>query len=111
MATFYLLPPRSCLDQAIGDLLARLLPGLPIPAETWETVADAIASAVGWPGDVFLVPRDDLPEDEPAAEALAAAFGAEPGDRVVEVSLAKGPIAARTWVVHPPGVPATPAAL
>jgi hypothetical protein len=111
MATFYLLPPRSCLDQAIGDVLAGLLPGLPIPAETWETVANEIASAAGWPDDVFLIPRDDLPEGEPVCEALAAAFGAEEGDQVVEVSLARGPAAARSRVLHFPGVPATPAAL
>lgn len=111
MATFYLLPPRSCLEQALGDVLTRLLPGLPIPAEAWEAITDRIRLDVGWPDDVFLVPRDDLPEGEPAGEALAAAFGAEPGDRVVEVSLARGPAATRTWVLQPTGVPGIPAAL
>ena len=111
MATFYLLPPRACLEQAIGDVLARLLPGLPLPADAWEAITDRIGLAAGWPADVFLVPRDDLPEGEPVGEALAAAFGAEPGDRVVEVSLARGPGAARTWVLQPTGVPGIPAAL
>src|SRR5204862_216109 len=32
MATFYLLPPRACLEQSLGELLVRLLPGLPAPA-------------------------------------------------------------------------------
>ncbi len=107
MATFYLLPSRACLDQAISDVLVRLLPGLPIPAETWEVIAERLTA--GWPTDVFLVPRDDLPEGEPVGEALAAAFGAEPGDRIIEVS--RGPAAARSWVLHPSGVPGIPSAL
>ena len=87
MATFYLLPPRACLEEALGEILARLLPGLPLPADAWDAVTDRIGSAAGWPADVFLVPRDDLPEGEPVGGALVAAFGAETGDRVVEVSL------------------------
>jgi hypothetical protein len=111
MATFYLLPPRTCLEQAFGELLARLLPGLPLPVESWEAITDRIGSAANWPDDVFLVPRDDLPEGDPVGESLAAAFGAEPGDRVVEVSLARGPSAARAWVLPASGVPRVPAAL
>jgi hypothetical protein len=111
MATFYLLPPRTSLEQAFGELLARLFPGLPLPAESWEAVVERVASAANWPDDVFLVPRDDLPEGEPVGEALAAAFGAEPGDRVVEVSLARGPSAARSWVLPAASVPGTTAAL
>ena len=107
MATFYLLPPRSCLEEALGEVLARLLPGLPLPADAWDAVTDRVGSAAGWPADVFLVPRDDLPEGEPVAGALAAAFGAEPGDRVVEVSLARGPAAARAWVLAPADVPSS----
>ena len=109
MATFYLLPPRAILEQAIGDVLARLLPGLPIPAETWEAVTNGIGSVAGWPVDVFLVPRDDLPEGEPVGEALAAAFGAEPGDRVIEVS--RGPAGARSWILDSSSVPGIPTAL
>lgn len=99
MATFYLLPPRSCLEQALGEMLSRLLPGLPLPVDAWESVIDRVGSAANWPADVFLVPRDDLPDGEPVGEALSAAFGAEPGDRVVEVSPARGPSAARSWVL------------
>lgn len=94
MATFYLLPPRACLDDAVTGLLARLLPGLPAPAEPWEAVAGQLSAR--WPADVYLVPADDLPADEPPADALAAGYGAEPGDRVVEVRLAG---AAREWAV------------
>jgi hypothetical protein len=111
MATFYLLPPRTCLEQAFGELLTRLLPGLPLPVESWEAITDRVGSAANWPDDVFLVPRDDLPDGEPVAEALTAAFGAEPGDRVVEVSLARGATAARSWVLQSSDVPRIPAAL
>ena len=101
MATFYLLPPRACLEDSLCGLLSRLLPGLPLPADTWDVVADQLATAGGWPPDVFLVPRDDLPPGERAADVLAEAFGAEPGDRVVEVG---GPgRGAREWVI-PGGV-------
>ncbi|MBX9623469.1 MAG: hypothetical protein K2X82_06615 [Gemmataceae bacterium] len=93
MATFYLLPPRACLDDAVSGLLARLLPGLPPPAEPWEAVAGRLADEMP---DIYLVPADDLPADEPPADALAAGWGAEPGDRVVEVRLAG---AAREWAV------------
>lgn len=96
MATFYVLPPRSCLDDALGSVLGRLLPGLPIPADTWDVIAAQLAGTAGWPDDVYVIPRDDLLDGEPIAESLAAAFGAEPGDRVVEVGLAAAP---RTWVL------------
>jgi hypothetical protein len=99
MATFYLLPPRSCLEDALGSLLSRLLPGLPLPVESWEAITERVGAAANWPADVFLIPRDDLPDGEPVGEALSAAFGAEAGDRVVEVSLARGPAAARSWVL------------
>jgi len=111
MATFYLLPPRDCLEQSVEDFLSRLLPGLPLPTESWESIIDRIASAASWPADVFLVPRDDLPEGESLGTSLAAAFGAEPGDRIVEVSLARPASAARAWVLTSADVPGASAAL
>lgn len=105
MATFYLLPPRACLDQSLGDLLGRLLPGLPLPADAWDMLAERLAQSAGWPADVYLMPRDDLPDGEPVGDALAAAFGAEPGDRVVDVGAGRG---ARLWAVG--SVPGTAAA-
>ena len=101
MATFYVLPPRDCLDQAVGDLLNRLLPGLPQPADGWAVVSEQVAAAATWPEDVYLIPRDDLPEHESITDALAAGYGAENGDRVVEVRLAG---AARAWVMGAAGV-------
>ena len=86
MATFYVLPPRDCLDRAVTDLFTKLLPGLPLPADTWAAVTEHLSAS--WPADVFLVPRDDLPEGESLVDGLATGFGAEAGDRVVEVRLA-----------------------
>src|SRR4051794_36258548 len=99
MATFYLLPPRNCLEQAVSDLFGKLLPGLPLPADAWDALVQQLAVSAGWPDEVFLVPRDELPEGDPGA-ALAEGYGAEPGDRVVEVGLARP---GRTWMV-PTGV-------
>ena len=102
MATFYLLPARGCLEVALADFLAPLLPGLPLPPDAWDVVADRLASVAGWPGDVFLVPRDDLPADEHVSESLASGYGAEPGDRVIE----SGATGLRVWVIPGEGEPA-----
>ncbi|MBA2224993.1 hypothetical protein [Thermogemmata fonticola] len=109
MATFYLLPPRACLEEALAQLLHRFLPGLPLPEEGWELVVDRLATAAHWPADVFLVPRDDLPEEEPLSEALIAAFGAEPGDQIVEVPLHNG--LPRSWTLTAPSALAVQQAL
>jgi hypothetical protein len=110
MATFYILPPRMSLEQALCDVLKQLLPGLPLPADSWDIVADRLGSAAHWPDDVYLVPRDDLPEGETIGEALAAAFGAEPGDRVVEINARKGPAIPRVWVLAQADVSSTASA-
>lgn len=91
MATFYVLPPRACLDDALAAFLGKLLPGLPVPADVWDRLAERIA-----PPGVYLVSRDDLPDATPLPAVLADGFGAEPGDRVVEVALGG---ASRRWVL------------
>lgn len=85
MATFYVLPPRACLEEELTGLLGRLLPGLPLPVDAWDAVTDQLASLAGWPADAYLVPRDDLPAGEPVHQSLAEYFGAEPGDSIIEV--------------------------
>jgi hypothetical protein len=95
MATFYLLPPRACLEQAVGELFAKLLPGLPLPADAWDAITQELRVAAYWPGDTFFVPKDELPEGD-AGSALIEGYGAEPGDRVVEVSLGRP---AWAWVI------------
>lgn len=90
MATFYVLPPRESLDRAVGDLFAKLLPGLPLPVDAWGALTEHLARVSGWPDDVFLVPRDELPEGDLGA-ALEEGYGADAGDRVVEVGFARPP--------------------
>lgn len=102
MTTFYLLPPRTCLEQAVSQLFGKLLPGLPLPADAWDMLTHELASVANWPADAYFVPRDELPEGEPG-EALIEYFGAEPGDRVVDVSLARP---ARTWFITDVSSPA-----
>jgi hypothetical protein len=97
MATFFILPPRACLEAALVAVFSRFLPGLPVPTDTWQAVIDILASEGDWPEDLFLIPRDDLPECEAVADALAVGFGAEPGDRVVEVNPGTGQ--GRSWVL------------
>ena len=56
MATFYLLPPRSCLEQAVSDLFGKLLPGLPLPADVWDALASHLGGGRANPsGTGFLV--------------------------------------------------------
>jgi hypothetical protein len=101
MATFYLLPSRETLEGTLGETLGKVLPGLPLPVDSWDIIAEQLATAARWPDDVFLIPRDDLPDTESVGEALADGFGAEPGDRVVEVGTRSEP---RVWTVEPPAV-------
>jgi hypothetical protein len=95
MATFYVLPPRDCLESAVSELFCKLLPGLPLPADAWDTLTCHLAHVSEWGNDVYFVPRDELPEGD-LSSALSDAYGAEPGDRVVEVSLSRAP---RSWLV------------
>ena len=99
MATFYLLPPRECLEQQLAAFCGRVLPGLDVPAGLWEHVAEALAVAAA--DDVYVVHREDLPGLGDPATDLAVGFGAEPGDAVVDVGLAVGsaPPRVRRWVV------------
>ncbi|HXD86528.1 MAG TPA: hypothetical protein VN641_08545 [Urbifossiella sp.] len=87
MATFYVLPPRSCLEDSLGGLIGKLLPGLPLPVDAWDAVVERLADLGGWPTDVYLIPRDDLSPGESVADSLIHDFGAEAGDRVIDVAL------------------------
>jgi hypothetical protein len=90
MATFYLIPPRECLEQAVAEFLTRVLPGLPND----PSVADALLAAVEFEanrtGDVYLIHREDLPGGRDVVRDLVTGFGAEPGDAVVEIGTPAG---------------------
>ena len=97
MATFYLIPPRECVEQAFADFLARILPGVPVDHTVTETLLDAIEFDANRTGDVYLIHREDLPGGGDPVRDLVAAFGAEPGDAVVEIGT---PAAGRTAPVR-----------
>jgi hypothetical protein len=107
MATFYILPSRSSLEQSLSEVLSRLLPGLTLPLNLWDIMVDRIASTAQWSDDVYLVPRDDLPEGNTIGEALSAGYGAECGDRVVEIHSMRGPAIPRFWVLDEADVSST----
>lgn len=103
MATFYVLPPRECLEQSAADFVARLVPGLAPPAELLDGLLDLLVFANP---DTYFVHREDLPADDHAG-GLRDGFGAEPTDTVYDVSLAPagGLPRVRRWSVSEP--PAT----
>lgn len=88
MSIFYLLPPRATLGECFARYLERLLPGVAIEPAAWPQLAEEITALTAGCSDAFLVHREDLPEDEEPARALADGFGAEPGDEVVELQAA-----------------------
>ncbi len=97
MATFYLIPPRECLEQAFADFLARVLPGLPVEHTATESLLAALEFEANRAGDVYLIHREDLPGGRDPVRDLVTAFGAEPGDSVVEIGT---PAAGRTAPVR-----------
>jgi hypothetical protein len=97
MATFYLIPPRECLEQAFADFLARVLPGVPVEHTVSETLLAAIEFEANREGDVYLIHREDLPGGNDPVRDLVSAFGAESGDSVVEIGT---PAAGRTAPVR-----------
>ncbi|MCZ2342698.1 MAG: hypothetical protein LC104_13050 [Bacteroidales bacterium] len=102
MSTFYILPPRECLEQTVASFLDRLVPGLPAP----EGLCERILNFLSDQPDLFVVHREDLAGFTELADELAEGFGAEPQDRVVEVGMMHGsaPAAVRTWTM-PDSVP------
>jgi hypothetical protein len=96
VSTFYVLPPRPLPARAVADFLRGLLPGLDLARVTWGELADSLGGLLRGQDEVYLIHREDLPEGEDAAEALANGFGAEAGDEVIEVGAAASG-AVRRW--------------
>jgi hypothetical protein len=104
MSTFYLLPPRPLLADRFAAFLRGLLPGLDWDTARRPGLTGALEAAVLEHPDVYVVYREDLPDGQPLPQALADAFGAEPGDEVVEVHATgrPGELATRRWRMGPP---------
>lgn len=90
MATFFLIPPRECLEQAVSEFLARILPGVPADHTVTEAVLAAVEFEANRAGDVYLIHREDLPGGRDVVRDLVTGFGAEPGDAVVEIGTPAG---------------------
>jgi hypothetical protein len=101
MSTFYLLPPRPVLGERLAGFLQAILPGLDWDSGMRANLAEAVGAAATAHPDVYVVYREDLPEGQVPARALADAFGAEAGDEVVEVrpGARAGEFATRRWRV------------
>jgi len=54
---------------------------------------------------VYLVPRDDIPDGETIEETLIDAYGAETGDRVVEINHAHPQLGSQVWLLRQADVP------
>jgi hypothetical protein len=95
MSTFYLLPPRPL----VGEHFRPLFPDLAWTGAARAELADALAAVVGRQADVFVIYREELPDGEEPARALADGFGAEAGDEVIEVRAGSRPgeWTARRW--------------
>jgi hypothetical protein len=85
MSTFYVLPPRPVLGDRFAAFLQLIFPGLRWDTGMRANLADALGQAAISHPDVYVVYREDLPPGEPVMRALVDAFGAEPGDTVIEV--------------------------
>lgn len=87
MADFLLLPPRPAIGEEIARLIRPYLPGVRITAADCVRFLDALVATSG--RRAFLVHREELPDEDDVTVALRDGFGAEPGDRVVHVMLAR----------------------
>jgi hypothetical protein len=107
VSTFYLLPPRPLLGQRFAGYLDKVFPGLSWASATWPELAEALAALAARRPDVYVVFGEELPPGEEPARALAAGFGAEAGDEVIELALAGGSaeITLRRWQLTEVGTP------
>lgn len=99
MSTFYLLPSRPQLGEQFAQYLSSLFPGLNWPQAAWADLGETLAALAAQQPDVFVVHREELPNNEDAEAALSAGFGAAAGDEVVEVHPEQtgGRLVVRRW--------------
>ncbi len=86
MAVFYVMPPRKMLGEQVAQMLRPYIPGLAIEGSVCAEFVDSLVANSSDGSDSYLVHREDLPVGEEMKNALRETFGAESGDRVVEVS-------------------------
>jgi hypothetical protein len=103
VSTFYLLPPRPTLGDALAGLLQAFFPGLDWNTPGRASLADLLADLAEAAPGAYVLFRDDLPPGESIPRALVEGFGAEAGDEVVEVRPTgrPGQFSARRWRLAP----------
>ena len=99
VSTFYLLPAKAVLGAGFAGYLGQVFPGLDWSVLPARVLTDLLGAAAAYHPEVYLVHRDELPDGDDLAGALADGFGAEAGDEVVEVRLGPTPgeLQARRW--------------
>jgi hypothetical protein len=85
MADFLLLPPRPLVGEEIARLIRPYLPGVRVTARDCVRLLETVVEESR--GRAFLAHREDLPEGEDVATAIRDGFGADTGDRIVQVSI------------------------
>ena len=88
MATFYVIPPRECLEQSVVEFLGRVLPGVPSSPAVVEAFLGALEFEANRNEDTFFIHREDLAGFDDPVRELIDTFGAESGDRIVEIGAA-----------------------
>lgn len=85
MATFYLLPTRLQVGRQFSQFLDKVCPG-----PEWEDenelcdLAEQLAETLQSHPGVYVIFREDLPDDEPALDILERDFGVESTDQVID---------------------------
>lgn len=85
MATFLVLPPRELLEHAVTEFANRLLPGLPKPLGLSDVLLAHVVGSLPNGERAYVIYREELPDTGDTVDVLVEAFGAEPGDRVMEI--------------------------
>ena len=91
MATYYVLPPRALLGARLALILQHVLPGMRWPSARWAELSTGLIDSALDAEAQYVVYREDLPDGADVVDALAAGFGAEPDDEIVEVRLEADP--------------------
>jgi hypothetical protein len=90
VTTFFLLPPRALSVDRLAAIVDEWFPGLEHPTAAADELADFLAGLAERHGSACVIFRDDLPEGSASDDILRDAFGAEEGDRIVEVRIGRG---------------------
>ena len=91
MSVFYVLPPRPLLGDCLARLLRPYIPGATISRDSCAEMVATLVSESPEGDESYVVHREDLPAGEDLNSSLREGFGAETGDRIVQVSISPKP--------------------